>query len=678
MKKKRVKQENIKDCGVACLLYIIRYYGGNNTMENIRYLTKCDREGVTAYNLVEAAKELGFEALGIKCDFEYLINNNKLPCICHIVINNIYKHYVVIEKVDKKNEKIIIFDPYYGVKKYTYDDFLNVWSNIIINFSPLRKLDNLKLSILNNFYTGIIKKNIRHFIIIILISFISMLLVIVNTYYFKSMLDNREFIEKIYITFILIILSKCLLDFFRNKMIIYLDKVVDLSISTNVFNKLTSLPNYYFNSRQTGDIMNRISELEYAKEIISKIPIILFIDVALLLISSVILININKVLFFIFIFVVFLYFIVVILFHGKIKKYTRLNQENYSIMNSFVKESVDGIWTIKNLNLEDYINNKFKLQYNKLIKDKYEYEKIFNVQSILKDIIVLIGINSILFVGLKLVNNGTILLSDLILFNSLILYFLEPLKNIFDLEPLIKNGINAINRTSDIFHIEEKNKGKYYSNDVFKIKFNNLNFSYGNNVVIENLCLDINKGDKVVIYGPSGSGKSTLFKILTKQYEVKENQTLVNNIDINDWQTKKLRKNIGYVSQDEQLFNDTILNNILLGNIVSNKKLKKVCKLTYVKEILKKKNINLNFLIEENGTNLSNGEKQRIILSRYLIRDNNVLILDESINGLNLNLERKILVNLLNIYKNKTLIYITHRVDNIDLFERKINFKLKT
>ena len=117
---KKVYQQNLKDCGVACLISIIRYYKGDNTFENIRYLTKCNNNGITALNLIEASKKLGFNARGLRCEYND-IKELVLPLICHIVFKNGYNHYIVLYKISDKN--VVVFDPYYGIKKYTKEEF---------------------------------------------------------------------------------------------------------------------------------------------------------------------------------------------------------------------------------------------------------------------------------------------------------------------------------------------------------------------------------------------------------------------------------------------------------------------------------------------------------------------------------------------------------------------------
>ena len=176
-----------------------------------------------------------------------------------------------------------------------------------------------------------------------------------------------------------------------------------------------------------------------------------------------------------------------------------------------------------------------------------------------------------------------------------------------------------------------------------------------------------------MVVGESGSGKSTLFKLLKKYYSVKNNKVFINDIDINNYDKKILNENIMYLSQNEILFNDTLYNNLIFDDSDSSKLLE-ITKMCYVDEFMDN-NLGFNMLIEENGFNLSGGEKQRIMLARALLKKFEILIIDEGLNQVDINLERKILKNIFKKYKDKTIIVVSHRLDNLDLFDNLIKIE---
>ena len=252
--------------------------------------------------------------------------------------------------------------------------------------------------------------------------------------------------------------------------------------------------------------------------------------------------------------------------------------------------------------------------------------------------------------------------------------FLGPIKNIIGLDQTIKDAKISLKRILDLIDYDVKETGivdKFKNGD---IEFKNLKFSFNNiNNILENINITINKNSKVMVVGKSGSGKSTLFKLLMKYNSVDNNSIIIGGIDLNKYTKKSIENNIIYIGQQESLFNDTLYNNLCFKNNSSDSILE-VCKMCYVDEIIDS-NLGFNTLIEENGFNLSGGERQRIILARSLLQKFNILIIDEALNQVDVDLERKILKNLFKKYKDKTIIVISHRLDNLDLFDSLMKFE---
>ena len=271
-------------------------------------------------------------------------------------------------------------------------------------------------------------------------------------------------------------------------------------------------------------------------------------------------------------------------------------------------------------------------------------------------------------------------LSQLITYSSLIVFFLEPIKNILDFDIDIKKVKETIKRVNDLYSIkkEELEFNEKYTNKEFKgnIKIKDLSYSYNTkNNILDKVKLNIKKGEKLLITGSSGSGKSTLVKILMKYLNIENNQVEIDDKDLNYYNVKELREKISYVSQNEILYNDTIYNNVTINRYIDYDEFLNICKITKVDEIMNKTPFNSSFLIEENGFNISGGERQRIMLARALVKDAEIYIFDESLSQIDVTKEREILKNLFKKYKNKTFIIISHRFDNSDLYDRKIQLK---
>ena len=269
----------------------------------------------------------------------------------------------------------------------------------------------------------------------------------------------------------------------------------------------------------------------------------------------------------------------------------------------------------------------------------------------------------IILFGVYLIINNNLTLSSLLTINFLFSYSLEPIKNIIELIKILNESIISIRKVINLYE-EEKHGGVISTSIKGDINIKNLSYSYNDKEVLKCINLNIKQGQKVMITGHSGSGKSTLAKILKGYYKVDRNKIDIDNIDINDY----MKNDIIYISQKEILFTDTIINNIG-GNI---KKLSKICLLD---DIINKNELGYNTLIEEGGFNISGGEQQRIVLARALNNDFNILILDEALNQVDIISEAKILNNLFKEYKNSTIVYISHRLDNKNIFDKVLNLK---
>ena len=209
-----------------------------------------------------------------------------------------------------------------------------------------------------------------------------------------------------------------------------------------------------------------------------------------------------------------------------------------------------------------------------------------------------------------------------------------------------------------------------------EILIKNLEFTYNNkNNIINDISLRIKQKEKVLIIGSSGSGKSTLLKIIYKYYDINRDKIYLNNYDINDFTKKDIRSNITYISQNEQLYNDTIRNNIILERNIDDKSFYNICNMVYVNDIVKDNILSYDYNLEESGANISGGQRQRIILARALLKNSQIILIDEGLNEIDINLERKILKNIFSYFKDKTIIIVSHRFDNMDLYNKVINIE---
>lgn len=675
MKKKYpfIKQDGLKDCGVSSLLMIIKYYHGNISKERLRELTKTNKNGTTAYNLIEAARMLGFRANGIKCKLEEIENTN-LPCIAYVTINDIYKHYIVIYKINFEKKELLIADPADKIKKISFSEFEKIYNEILITPSPKKKIPVFeKEESFFKYIKNILKKHKNKLIIITILSFIITFISILSSFYFSFILNKigqNQLIFSIFLVFLLLEVFKNINLFLRNQILIYINQKINFEVFMDVLKKIVLLPYNYYRNRTSGEIVMRINDLNIVIQTINEIILTVFVDIILIIFSGIILFLLNKFLFIYTIIFLLLYIIVILSFKPQIYKNFDKVKTNYSLVNSYVVESLTGFETVKGLGIQKNVISNLKDKFNLYIKNMKNLEFINNLEQTITNLIMGIGNVIIIYIGICFINTKQISMGTLLTFIFLLNYFLNSVKNILNLVKNTEESKIAYKRIIDIINYEVKKKKD--KNIVFKqLELRKSTNMYDN--LFSKSDFKIELGEKIVIIGKTGSGKSTLLKQLKNYYDT--NNVFANEKKIQTFSTNDINKNICYVSQNEFLFSDTLYNNIVLGRKIEQNKFFKVIEECYIDEIIKDSSYYM--MIEENGFNISGGEKQRIVLARSLLSEANFLFIDEGLSQIDTDLERKILKNIINDYKNKTIIFVTHRVDNIDLFDRVVKIDNK-
>ena len=496
-----------------------------------------------------------------------------------------------------------------------------------------------------------------------------MILSIVASFYMKYVFDNYlsnfHLIFTVFILFIIINLYKIFTNLIRTKILIDLNKNIDIDLSLDIFSKILSLPYGYYRNKTTGEIITRYTELSKIRETISKVLLTLFLDLPLCITSLIIMYFLNSKLTMISLIAVLLYTIIVIAYNRILNDTILEAQIKKAEMNTVLIESINGFETIKGLNLYDYINLKFENKYIKYLKNVIKIDSILNIKENLKEIVNQLIEMIIIFTGVIYVRSETITIGTLMTYNSILVFFLASIRNLLSLDNSIIESKRIVKRVNEMLKKEENVKkiNIVYSDILIK----SLSFKQNEKIILNKINLHISKGEKVIITGKSGSGKSTLLKILMNYYNDYQGEIKINGINIKSINLKNV-----YISQNETLFTDTIYNNIVLGNNDSN--FSEIVKMCYVDEIINS-NLGYNQIIEENGFNISGGQKQRIILARSIINEFDLLLIDEGLNQIDVELERKILKNLFNKFHDKTIIIVSHRLENMDLYDKLIKLE---
>lgn len=675
-------QDGVKDCGICSLLTIVRYYNGNYSKEYLRTITNTTKDGVTAFALLEAAKNIGFDAVGVTGDALDIAKKN-LPCIAHVVIQNKYKHFLVIYKIDKKNKVIMLADPSQGLVKMNVSDFEKMSTKVFLFLKPNKKIPYVKNeSKVKNIIYNFLSENKMSLFIILILSFLYNIISIMTSFNFQLIMNyalkygSKYNLYIIFISMLILYILKELLIYIRNLVVNFISLKLDYSLITSVYSHILSLPYSYYRNRPVGEVIMRINDLSELKDSVSQLIVTFLLDIFLIIITLIFLYMINFKLTLIVIFVLILYFLVTFIYNKFLFKMIRLNKKDSSAVNTFMVESIEGVMSIRGSNAFLQFKDKFSSLYNNFIISSYNFFKKYNTLTFLNNFLISILIVVVITVGSIFVIDGDMDSSSIITYYSVLCFFLEPVKNVANFDVVVKKSRISIERIEELLMVEEEKillDNQKITGKLKNILFKDVTFSYDfKNNVVNKLNLKIDEGEKVVIYGKSGSGKSTVAKILTRYLDVERGKVFINGYDINDYNLWSIREGITYVSQNEFLLTDTIYNNINMKGTRDAEYIFDVCKMIGVDKIVKFKNGGYNMILEENGSNISGGERERILLARAFVRDSDIYILDESFSEIDSLSEREILGKIFSKYKDKMIIVISHRMDNNDLYDRRI------
>lgn len=675
-KKLIVRQNGLKDCGPSCLLSIMKYYGCEASHEEVTFTLKTDIDGSNAYNILNGSKNYGFDGYGVHYTYEEIINNEiSFPIICHIIKNNMY-HFIVVYKVNKNT--LTIMDPSTNITKISFEEFKSMYQSTSLVIYPIKKVNNIrnKNKLLEIIYSYLkLEKITIHKLIItsILLIIVSILL----NYYSLILIDyilpnyNTNILIKLTIMFLVTAIFKSTINFIRGKLIIDINSKISINLNNDVTRKLFNLPYQFFKNKSTPEVISRINDLKDFKDSLTEIIINVSTNILLVFISIILLLKINIKLFMIYLLEIIIYILILMIYKRNNNKHIDnilINESNY---NKTLNESIYSYEINRNLNLKSQILKKMEMSNIKNNFSNKIYETSLNTQIFLKELTSNITYIFSIFIGVIFIHKNIISIGNFLLFNSLIYYFTDPLKSILNLEPNINYIKNVYRRINDLLLVttkEELATNKFIDGDIV---INNL--SYNNSLIplFENVSFKIKYGSKFLIYGDSGSGKSTIIKILLKYIEDYSGEILIDNINIKDINSNVISNSITYVSQNNFLLNDTLKNNIIYDRRIKEEDYENVIKLCNLEVLRNSSKLRNNMIIEEDGFNVSGGERQKIILARSILKDSEFIILDEALSEVGVEEEKEILKKIFKYFKGKTIIYISHKEEIISMFKDK-------
>lgn len=666
-----VLQQDEKDCGPACILTVLKQYNISYSTAKLREISGTDKSGTNLYGLIKGFKYFNFNAKAIKIQNKEITDNIILPAIAHIISNDGFQHFVVIQEI---NDKIIIVsDPASGIVRYTIEDFNKIWTGVLVLIEPTVDIKNIKEKETTLFtFLKLLATQKLLLWHIFLVSLIYTIFGIIGSYYFKILVDYilkdklLTTLHTLMIGLIIFNLAKLSLNYFRHYLVLFLSQKFEHEILLNYFNHILYLPMNFFVTRKTGEIVSRFLDVSNVRQVISKVGFTLFVDIVVSVIGSLILFFQNKTLFFIALIMIILYVIIILAFKDTLKRRNKTVLENNSKLTSEIIQSINGIETIKSYTLEDYVKDNVEYKFLTLLNSIYKRNMLYNIIDLLTNLISGIGVLFVIWVGSIFVIKSKMSLGELLVFNGLLAFFIEPIKNLVNLHTEIQTAIIASNRLGEIIDLDTENNPdtNHVENLKGNIEINNIDFRYGTrNLILNNINISIKNGEKIGIVGESGSGKTTLSKLIMKFYLPEKGTIKINDTNIEDINNNFLRQRISYVAQDTFLFNGTIKENLITDDSIKMSSVLEITKKLNIYQFIDKLPQRFDFIIEENGLNLSGGQRQRLALLRALLKNPDILILDEATSNLDTITENEVYKKILDT-KITTLI-ITHRLHNV-------------
>lgn len=677
MKHYCIKQHDITDCGAARLATVSKQYGLKMPISKIREVAGTDKQGTNAAGMIKAAEKLGFTAKAVKGDQNAFFSEFPLPAIAHVVVDGALLHYVVIHKITQK--QVVVADPAKGIVKYTPEEFFKQWTGILILLVPSERFEkgDETESTLSRFFKLLLPQK-KLLFDIFLASLVYTILGVGASFYFKVMMDDivpnglEKTLHVVSVGVILLYLFQTLLGAFRSHMMLYLSQRLDISLILGYYRHVLKLPMNFFGSRKVGEIVSRFTDASKVRDAISGATLTIMIDTLMAIIGGVILYMQNSSMFGIAFIIVLLYAVIVFAFNKPLKNINRKVMEDNSQLTSYLVESLNGIETVKSYNAERSAGIETEKKFVRFMRSIFKNGWINNLSGSLSGFLSMAGGAAILWLGAYKVIKGEMTLGELITFNALLGYFLTPVKNLINLQPMMQTAIVAAERLGEILNLNMDAENTEVQKIVPKtlkgdIQLQNIDFRYGTRqLVLNGINLNIKQGEKIALVGESGSGKTTLVKLLMNFYQAENGEIILNNYNLKDIDLETLRDKIAYISQETFLFSGTILENLTLGmDNPDMEKVIRVTKMTRCFDFINELPMRFETMLGENGTNLSGGQRQRLAIARALLKKPDILIMDEATSNLDSITERAIENTINETTDEITTIIIAHRLSTI-------------
>jgi len=684
------KQFDREDCGPTCLRMIAKHYGKSYSPEFLKEKASITREGVSIAGIAEAAEAIGMHTLAVKIPYSTLEEDIPLPCVAYWK----QRHFIVIHKI--KANKVYVADPAHGLLTYSKEDFFRGWlgvknaqkdqEGLILAMEPTPEFYELdSVDEINREGFKFLWPYFRSYSHVwgqlILGLIIASFLQLAFPFLTQATVDiginyqNTKFIYLILFAQMVLIISQTSVQIIRDWLLLHITSRININMLSDFLIKLMRLPIGFFDSKHTGDILQRAQDQRRIQSFLTSATLNVLFSIINILIFGAILAYYSLKIFIIFLIGSTLYIIWTLIFMKRRATLDFRYFDEASGNQSSLIQLVNGMQEIK-LNgserrrrweWEQIQVRLFRISIKGLALTQWQTNGSMLINEV-KNII-------ISFIAATAVIDGSLTLGMMLSVQYIIGQLNIPINNFVVFVRTAQDAYISLQRLAEIHNQPDEESSAEELIRVLPsdrtIRINDLNFRYGeksSHLVLKNLTMEIPKGKVTAIVGPSGSGKTTLLKLLLRSYEPTSGSIRIGYTQLNQISPKFWRRQCGVVMQDGFIFSDSIARNISESDIegtINKAQLLEATRIANIEDFIEQAPTGYNTRIGASGSNISGGQKQRILIARSVYKNPEYLFFDEATSSLDANNELIIMKNLEQFYKNKTVVIVAHRLSTV-------------
>jgi len=671
-----VKQHDITDCGAACLASVSANYGLQMPIARIRQYASTDKRGPNALGMVEAATKLGFTCKAVRVGPESL-SKIPLPRIAHVIREQL-QHFVVVYKV--KPDCIVFMDPEDGrFHKISSEAFHEIWSGVLILLVPDESFrrENLKESSIRQFM-HLLKPHRTVMNQALFGAMIYSILGLATSIYVEKIVDNVlgngnvNLLHLLSLFMIVLLILRTFIGGMKSILALKTGQKLDATLILGYYKHLLTLPQPFFDTMRTGEIISRINDAVKIRYFINNVSLDLAVNLMILVFTTLLMFVYSWKLTVI-TFVCIPFFVLIYGVANRLnRKLSRSIMERSADLEAQLVESVNAIGTIKRFGMERFVHLKTETRFVRLLQSTYSIG-LAGIRINAFSQLVSGGITiAVLWAGSNLVMLQELIAGTLMSFYALTGYILGPVLSLIGANQTIQDALIAAERLFQIMDLEQEEEvaGKLELTPALigDIQFRQVSFRYGTRQqVFDDFSLSISKGKTTAIIGESGSEKTTLISLLQNIYPIQKGQIRIGDCELRFIRNESLRRLVATVPQEVQLFAGSILENIALGEYEPDMhRVIDLCRSLGIRDFIEKLPQAYQTLVGEHGLSLSGGERQRIAIARALYKKPEILIFDEATSSLDSHSEMYVKETLRSYASDgRTVIIIAHRLSTI-------------